>query len=692
MPQATQPKQSGASASDPTGLHRPIKYRPDVDGLRAIAVTSVVAYHCGLPHVQGGFVGVDVFFVISGYLIGSLVFKEIRGHSFSIAKFYERRAKRILPALCGVVFFSYVAALLLLSPSEMYSFANSAMATITSSSNIYFWRTTGGYFAPRTDLHPMLMTWSLGVEEQFYILFPLLMLLLRKAKWRTQFLSILGLAAVSLAASVWGTRGHTDLTFYMLPTRAWELAAGVLLAIYEARDPHTRTSMPRLTAHGLSLAGLVLIGTAIAGLNQQVPFPGYAALLPVVGAVLIIAARQGFVNRLLSWRPFVFVGLISYSWYLWHWPMLSFARNCSDTDLSVPVATAIGILSFGCAVLSYKFIEQPFRKSTTPTMPLLRRYGALAAATFAPALIFSATHGLPQRNPAVNQLELAGQHLYGDPCLGIVLQYHPRLTPPCVQPGDGTAVALIGDSHAAAISEAMRAIANNAGYRFVESTKSGCPVLDGVSVRGITPERGRSCTTFNRERLDFIERDPSIQIVIVAQCWSLPFRQADLGDSYVADGQNEVPSTEEAKWDLLRVGLSRMVDRLEASGKTVYLMLDNPSFGFDPMRHMRTRLIVPRRWVAALVSSSSLRYASGIAPDTYLPEDRAAREIVTEEAAAHPEVHVVDMRSHLCTADGCRFAIGDQALYGDWGHLFARGAQIALTDLHLPQLHAQIPK
>ena len=684
MSQATQ-KRSGATAVDPTGLHRPIKYRPDVDGLRAIAVTSVVAYHCGLPGVHGGFVGVDVFFVISGYLIGSLVYKEIRGRSFSIARFYERRAKRILPALCGVLFFSYAAALLLLSPLEMKAFAGSAMAAVTSSSNIYFWKTTGGYFATRTDLLPMLMTWSLGVEEQFYILFPLLMLLLRKASRRVQFFAILLLAAASLGASAWGTHGHTDLTFYMLPTRAWELAAGVLLAIFEAKGTQPRTHPPRMAAHVLSVAGLASIVIAIVALNQKTPFPGFAALLPVGGAVLIIAARDGVVNRAISWRPIVFIGLISYSWYLWHWPLLSFARICSDADIGVGAAAVVGAVSFGCAALSYKFIEQPFRKSKTPTMPLLRRYGALAAATLLPALIFSATRGLPQRYRAVDQLEFASLHLEDNPCLAGVLETHPRMTPPCAQPGEGPAIALIGDSHAGAISEAMRVVANRAGYRLVVLAKSGCPALEGVSVRGITPARGRSCTAFNHARLDEIVRDPSIRMVAVVQFWSLPFRQARLGDGYVEEGHDSASYSDAERWDLLRTGLSRMVDRLQTAGKTVYIALDNPSFSFDPMRHMRTRLIPARRLVAALVSQSALRYPEGIAPDLNLPEDREAREIVLAVAVDHPQVHLLDMRKALCTADGCRFAIGDQALYGDADHLFALGAQIALTDLRPPQ-------
>ena len=328
--------------SDPGDQQRAIKYRPDIDGLRALAVISVLAYHCAPSWVKGGYIGVDVFFVISGYLIGALVYKEIRAGSFSIAEFYKRRAKRILPALFGVLIFCYVAGLLMLSPWELQMFSREAFASITSSSNFYFWRSVH-YFHPDAWQRPLLMTWSLGVEEQFYIVFPLLMISLHGKRWRAQLCGIGAVAMLSLAASGWAAQHYPWFEFYMLPTRAWELAAGVLLAVYEANRLREKRSLPLPATHGISLLGVGLILVAdVETLSGEA-----GRLLGVAGALLVIVSRDGIANRLLSCRPIVFIGLVSYSWYLWHWPMFSFAHIASSSDISVRAGIAIGLLSFG---------------------------------------------------------------------------------------------------------------------------------------------------------------------------------------------------------------------------------------------------------------------------------------------------------------------------------------------------------
>ncbi len=674
---------------DLSGLRRPIKYRPDIDGLRAIAIIAVVAYHAGLG-ARGGFVGVDVFFVISGYLIGLLVYKEIRGHSFSLSRFYARRVRRILPALFGVLIFCYVAALLLLSPLEMKTFAESALATIASSGNIFFWRTSGGYFSQNAELSPLLMTWTLGVEEQFYIFLPLLLLLLRKAPGRTQFFWIGGLAAVSFAASVWTTGHLPGVAFYLLPARAWELGAGVLLAMFEANRTSTGSWLPQRVMHGLSILGIVLIGIAVVIFDHATPFPGYAALLPVLGALLIIAARQGVVNQLLSARPIVFVGLVSYSWYLWHWPMLSFARIISDTGTISKLAGAgIALVSFGFAVLSYKFIEYPFRKSATPNRLLFLRYAAAAVLMMLLPIGVYATQGLPQRNRAVQEMEAGPiHHFSSDSCLVSQAALHPVLKAPCVPPSPGPAVALIGDSHAGAVAGKLRAIAQRSGYRLVELDKDDCPPLEGVT-RFIPymPGFRHKCTQFDREQLNYVLRDPNIQVVVVAGFWSKPFRHQKRGERYVADGQNGRAVSEAQSVTLFQQGLDRLVRRLQQAGKSVYLVQDNPLFNFDPLQHMRTELIRPRRALAGFLFHSKPRYPQGVAPDPTLPADEKARTVVQQVAAAHPGVHILDLHNALCTHGGCKFAENDQTLYTDSGHLDALGAQIALAGFHLPENH-----
>jgi peptidoglycan/LPS O-acetylase OafA/YrhL len=661
-----------------------MKYRPDMDGLRAVAVGSVVAYHCGLRSFSGGFAGVDIFFVISGYLIGSLVYKEIRGHSFRIAKFYERRAKRILPALFTVLMAGYLAALVLLSPAEMKDFAKFALATIASVSNIALWFKSG-YFAAGSDQRPLLMTWSLGVEEQFYLVFPLLMLLIRRLRQRAQFAIVGGLALLSLVISIRAATINPDAAFYLLPMRAWELAAGILLAMAEANRSHISIKPPASAMHAVSLIGLALIGVAIFSFDAFTAFLGYAAMLPVAGAVLIIAARDGIVNRILAWRPIVFIGLVSYSWYLWHWPVLSLARICSDSGISTTVAVTLALISFALAVLSWKFVEQPFRNSTTPTNLLLKRYAALAAAMTIPALLFWAGNGLPQRNRQAQQMENTAEPFRHDACVMPYWVSHPTLGPPCVPSGQGRAVALIGDSHASALAGGLRSMAERQGYRLVELTKSVCPPLQGVVPYSIRyPGRDQECGEFNREAIGYILRDPSINVVVISGLWSA-YLSDDAKQWKLLAESNQSPSLPPEQTDaLFQRGLNAEIGQLEQTGKVIYLMQDNNSFQFDPMRHMRTRLIAPRRALARLLAPSTEDWPDGVAPPTGSPEEAEARRLVALVARAHPEVKVIDPEEMLCSTAGCRFALGNQTLFADSQHLSSLGAQIALTDIKLP--------
>jgi peptidoglycan/LPS O-acetylase OafA/YrhL len=670
---------------DMSGLHRPIKYRPDIDGLRAVAIVSVVAYHCGLPWLNGGFVGVDVFFVISGYLIGSLVYKEIRGRSFTVSKFYARRARRILPALFVVLLVSYGIAFLVLSPVEMKMFSGSAVASITSSSNIFFWRNTV-YFLPHSDQHPLLMAWSLGVEEQFYLLFPLLMLVMRKLQWRLQLLTIGSLTLLSLIACIWGSQHHLNAAYYLPFTRGWELAAGVLVAIFEANRPPKADSGSSLRSHALSILGFGMICLSIEVFDRNTIFPGYFALLPVVGAVLVFVARGGVVNRILASPPIVFVGLVSYSWYLWHWPMLSFASIASDAGLSGEVKIIIGAASFVCAVLSYLLVEKPFRTSTTPAPLLLKRYATAAVLVMLPALAFYFTNGLPQRCRSVQQLEMAESPLYQDQCIVMTGVSHPPLNARCVPAGDGRALALIGDSHAAALASGLRVIADRSGYRLIELTKASCPSLKGVTHSivadpGFAPE----CLQFNREVLNYILNEPKVKVVIASAVWADPLHQGQFADRYVRDGDFE-QSVSVAESELaLAKGLNDLIQSLQNAGKEVYLVQDVPVLNFNPVRLIEARLMRPRSMLARLVDGAAPSFEDGTAPDPGSPDTDEARSIVERAASLYPKAHVIDLHAVFCGPNGCRFADGNQTFYVDSGHLSPLGARIALNGFQLPE-------
>ena len=335
-----------------------MQYRPEIDGLRALAVIPVVLFHAGIAGFSGGFVGVDIFFVISGYLITSIILNEQQKDSFTLAGFYERRARRILPALMLVVLLSAVAAWYLLLPAELVDFGESLASVGVFASNILFW-TQSDYFATTSEFIPLLHTWSLAVEEQFYLIFPVFMIF-TLAWTKTKRLSVLTLVAIlSLIFCEWAWRNAPEANFFLAPSRVWELMAGVLCAFYlqQARDPKL------LIRQLASVAGLLMLVYSIAFLDKSIPFPSLYALIPVVGTVLIIlfTDKNTLVGKILSLPFIVGVGLISYSAYLWHQPLFVFARLNSMDELSVMTLLGLSILAFIMAFISWRWVEKPFR-------------------------------------------------------------------------------------------------------------------------------------------------------------------------------------------------------------------------------------------------------------------------------------------------------------------------------------------
>ncbi|MDO8837371.1 MAG: acyltransferase [Parvibaculum sp.] len=335
-----------------------LKNRPEIDGLRAVAVLPVILFHAGFSSFSGGFIGVDVFFVISGYLITTIIVEERRAGKFTLLGFYERRARRILPALYFVIFCCLPFAWLWMTPDQAELFGFSVIAVSLFAANILFWRQTG-YFAGPAEEMPLLHTWSLAVEEQFYLIFPIFVLLAWRIGLRNLAISIGILAAISLGIAEWGWRFKPIANFYLLPTRAWELLVGSMAAIYLVRRPMSfgHWNQPA------SLGGLGLILYAVVVFDSGTPFPSLLTLVPVVGAVLIIlfATPETLVSRLLSLAPFVGIGLISYSAYLWHQPLFAFARLRSIDEPDTSLMLALVALALSLAWASWHFVENPFR-------------------------------------------------------------------------------------------------------------------------------------------------------------------------------------------------------------------------------------------------------------------------------------------------------------------------------------------
>jgi peptidoglycan/LPS O-acetylase OafA/YrhL len=331
-----------------------MQYRREIDGLRAIAVIPVILFHAGFQTFGGGFIGVDVFFVISGYLITSIILAERAAGTFSLAKFWERRARRILPALYAVILFCIPTAWLLMLPDDLENFGQSMVATTLFSNNVLLWLTSG-YFGLANEFKPLLHTWSLGVEEQFYLLFPLILLLSWRLGPRWPVSVATTLLFASLAAAQWAP--DPIAKFFLLPTRAWELLIGVLLALSGWQD----FNLPVRQAG--SCLGLLLLVYAALAFDQTTPFPGIHALVPVSGTALIIlfAMPDTWVGKLLASKILVGIGLISYSLYLWHQPLLSFLRISSLDEPSVYQITLAIAATFLLAMISWRFVERPFR-------------------------------------------------------------------------------------------------------------------------------------------------------------------------------------------------------------------------------------------------------------------------------------------------------------------------------------------
>lgn len=358
-----------------------INYRREIDGLRAVAVLLVILFHAGFSPFRGGFVGVDIFFVISGYLITSIILAEKKEGAFSLLGFYERRVRRILPALFFVMAICIPFAWLLLLPNSMRDFSQSLVAVSLFASNFLFYGESG-YFAPVAELKPLLHTWSLAVEEQYYLLFPLfIMLTWRLGKRLT--LAFLGAAALlSLVASQWSAYHEPEAAFFLLPTRGWELAIGALIPFCSVRE---RTSEFRAsTREALSAAGLLLIAYAVLAFDRTTPFPSLYALIPTLGAGLIIvfATPATMVGRLLSVKLLVGIGLISYSAYLWHQPLFAFAHQRSMSPLHLPEMIALSIAALVLGYVTWRFVEQPFRSKSRVGRKTVFRFACLGSLFF----------------------------------------------------------------------------------------------------------------------------------------------------------------------------------------------------------------------------------------------------------------------------------------------------------------------
>ncbi len=495
-----------------------MQYRPEIDGLRAISVLPVILFHAGFSTFSGGYIGVDVFFVISGYLITGIILEDLQQGRFSILRFYKRRARRILPALFLVVAACIPFAWMWMPAHSYKDFAQSVVAVSVFASNILFYR-EAGYFDLAANEKPLLHTWSLAVEEQYYLIFPILLLFLWRYRCNRAFYGISVLAILSLALAEWGWRTYPIANFYLAPTRAWEFLAGSIVAFLHAKSPQKPGNVA-------ALLGFSLIVFSIFYYDENTPFPSLYATVPVGGAVLVLmfATKGTWVARLLSFRAFTAIGLISYSAYLWHQPLFAFARIYNLYPPGPWEMLFLSGLSLVLAYFSWRFVEQPFRSGKLATTLSPRQVFLLATATGSALIAFGVyghlKNGLPQRlnETARYYAGLSQSENPYDNCMiriGEDYRSHPRKGCQDFIINDRIDVMFIGDSHSHALAHQAQQALKNAGISSYSVAYAGCIGLEGY-FRPHTPEKLR-CTNYNRSMLDFARKSGVKTLVITSR-------------------------------------------------------------------------------------------------------------------------------------------------------------------------------
>lgn len=614
-----------------------MKYRSEIDGMRAIAVVPVVLFHAGFETFSGGFVGVDVFFVISGYLITALILADIEKDQFSLFDFYERRARRILPALVVVCAVSSIFAVALMLPHQLIQFGQTLIGVFTFVANVILWRQSG-YFSLAAEEKPLLHTWSLSVEEQYYILFPIFLVIVARFGSRPMVaLTLLG-GFVSLMLAEWGWRYEPTANFFLLPTRAWELLLGSLCAMIAFKPE--RVPMPVREVAGLT--GLAMILFAIFSFDSQTPFPSLYALLPTVGTALIIlfVTADNLVGRLLSLKLFVFIGLVSYSAYLWHQPLFAFLRIHFNGEVAPSVLLSAGFLTFGLAALTWWFVEQPMRNRRTG--PIRRRSvvfassGAVVTAFVALGATVIANNGLPGRLPEVYTARMASlDALKKGRTEGIAVgRCHFNSNAEGANPSSfianwscqpqDAAIAIFGDSHAADKAHALRA----AGIEVLQMTGNGCSMNPTIGGR---PRCQRLLDAF-------LVRAAAADVSTVLVTGRLDAAQL--------------------RPDYLAATFQFWADRFDQ----VIFLAPMPSFSRLETIFIKTGI----EGVAAIV------------PDM---TDNSRFFALVEELVIPANVTILDSRDFVCRQEDCVAALNGQMLLVDEGHLSASGAQHFGTEL-----------
>lgn len=714
-------------------------YRPDIDGLRALAILPVMAFHAASQWVPGGFVGVDIFFVISGFLISVIIFRSLANNDFRFTEFYAHRIKRIFPALILVLASCYVLGWYALLPDEFKQLGMHMMASVVFVQNFVLWH-EAGYFDNASILKPLMHLWSLAIEEQFYLIYPLLIWAIwqgRRLTWSPKnsatyypwlvwaiwrygenlLVVIAVLALLSLSFNATGIHHDVVGTFFAPHTRFWELMAGALLAYFQvfkcwpakltpwgvcdlatvkclffSRQP-TETNFESIFRSILSFCGLLLILAAIFGLSREQPYPGLRALLPVLGACfLIVAGSSAWVNRkLLANKLMVWVGLISYPLYLWHWPLLSFAHIVEEKPSGIILAAAV-VFSFVLAALTYWFIEKPVRfgriswRKTAILCVLAVLVGYAGYNTYRQDGLASreSLAAVAQRTAMFEQKTVQGY--VDDACK----QRYGYLSPGFCRLGKDAAptVLLAGDSHAAALFSGLRDVMEKTQNNVVLLGNGGCvPFFDVSSYAKEQAEKYRhNCSNTITGALHAAETTASIHTVILASSAPL-YLFSDLNHYESQRYQLEYLTHPDitSPYKVWEAALRDTLSRLQAKGKRIIVVLDNPELmiyyrspteeggAFAPQSCVDTR---PLR-----ITDQVLKQPCAVSRKDFDKNFKYYRDLMFSVLKDYPTVKVVDVAATLCDEKWCWIMKDDgNMLYHDSGHLSLEGSRLVAAE------------
>jgi len=655
-------------------------YRREIDGLRALAVLPVIFFHAGFKAFSGGFVGVDIFFVISGYLITSIILTEKSSGRFTLLNFYERRARRILPALFVVMLACLPFAWLWLLPGNLNDFSKSLIFVSIFSSNFLFFNQSG-YFDTAVELKPLLHTWSLAVEEQYYLLFPIFISILWSKFWGKASGIILFVALISLIFSHWSAYNYPVANFYLLPTRIWELFIGALVALYLFN--HSRNSLSeRKISSVLGIVGLMLILFSIFTFDEGTPFPGFYALIPTIGTALIIlfTSQNEVVGKWLGNKIFVGLGLISYSAYLWHQPLFAFARIRSFNVPTTGLLLALSFLAIFLAFLSWRYVEKPFRDKAKFSQKSIFIYSLIGSLFFIGlGITGNVNKGFDQRfsiPPSISD-EFTLKNKTMENCFknykkdGSTIDFCFLGDPE----GKDSEIAVFGDSHAMKLVPAFDHIGKKTGKSVVHIGLGGCPSLLDVWVLKGNFKTG-VCKNLAERQLAYV-KDHKITKVFLVSRWTIYTDGNYEGKKMFHLGLDRDDALNQAtSRKAFEQGLDRTIKAYKDLGAEVYVIAQVP----QQLHNIKEIYysIYDSNFAAIQESEFIRKYSVPFFKHTSF---QSYTRKIFDEYDSRGEIKLINLDSVFCDNTRCSFGTLKQPYYIDPDHLSPFGSNLTIPEI-----------